>query len=197
MAIFKSFCAYRPSKANEVLIPALPYDVMNSEEAREMAKGNPLSFLHVDKAEIDFAPDVDHYAPEIYEKARENLISLEESGAMVHDEKPCLYIYRQVMHGRSQTGLVGCASIDDYINDVIKKHEHTLAKKEQDRIRMHSPIERRMSSSHWFRGCRTKRLPTICTSRQTRSSPIAATSPASCRYTHLPDSLSTPLSMGW
>ncbi len=134
MAIFKSFCAYRPSKANEVLIPALPYDVMNSEEAREMAKGNPLSFLHVDKAEIDFAPDVDHYAPEIYEKARENLISLEESGAMVHDEKPCLYIYRQVMHGRSQTGLVGCASIDDYINDVIKKHEHTLAKKEQDRI---------------------------------------------------------------
>ena len=134
MAIFKSFCAYRPSKANEALIPALPYDVMNSEEAREMAKGNPLSFLHVDKAEIDFAPDVDHYAPEIYEKARENLISLEESGAMVHDEKPCLYIYRQVMHGRSQTGLVGCASIDDYINDVIKKHEHTLAKKEQDRI---------------------------------------------------------------
>lgn len=134
MAVFKSFNAFRPSKETGSLIPALPYDVMNSEEAREMVKGNPYSFLHVDKAEIDLAPDVDHYSPEVYAKARENLLSLENSGALIRDEKPCLYIYRQVMNGRSQTGLVGCASIDDYINNVIKKHEHTLARKEQDRI---------------------------------------------------------------
>lgn len=134
MAVFKSFNAFRPNKECASLIPALPYDVMNSDEAREMVKGNPYSFLHVDKAEIDLAPDVDHYSKEVYEKAKDNLLSLENRGALVQDEKPCLYIYRQVMKGRSQTGLVGCASIDDYKNNVIKKHEHTLAKKEQDRI---------------------------------------------------------------
>ncbi|MCR5206851.1 MAG: DUF1015 family protein [Eubacterium sp.] len=134
MAVFKSFNAFRPSKQASTLIPALPYDVMNSDEAREMVKGNPYSFLHVDRAEIDLSPDIDHYSPEVYEKARENLLSLENSGALVRDEKPCLYIYRQVMNGRSQTGLVGCASVDDYINNVIKKHEHTLAVKEKDRI---------------------------------------------------------------
>ncbi len=134
MAVFKSFNAFRPNEECASLIPALPYDVMNSEEAREMVKGNPYSFLHVDKAEIDLAPDVDHYSKQVYEKARENLLSLENRGALIRDEKPCLYIYRQVMNGRSQTGLVGCASIDDYLNNVIKKHEHTLAKKEQDRI---------------------------------------------------------------
>ena len=134
MAVFKSFKAFRPSEECAEKIPALPYDVMNSDEAREMVKGNPLSFLHVDKAEIDLSPNIDHYSKEVYEKARENLLSLEEGGKLVEDEKPCLYIYRQVMNGRSQTGLVGCASVDDYINNVIKKHEHTLAKKEQDRI---------------------------------------------------------------
>ncbi len=134
MAIFKAFNAYRPSAECGDKIPAPPYDVMNSDEAREMAKGNPLSFLHVDKAEIDLSPNIDHYAPEVYEKARENLLSLEEGGKLVQDRQPCLYIYRQVMGGRSQTGIVGCAAIDDYINNVIKKHEHTLAKKEQDRI---------------------------------------------------------------
>ena len=134
MAVFKAFKAYRPSVENQALIPALPYDVMNSEEAREMVKGNPLSFLHVDKAEVDLSPDVDVYSQQVYDKARENLLSLEEGGKLIEDKKPCLYIYRQVMNGRAQTGLVGCAAIDDYINNVIKKHEYTLAKKEQDRI---------------------------------------------------------------
>ena len=134
MAVFKAFKAFRPSEKNQALIPALPYDVMNTEEAREMVKGNPLSFLHVDKAQIDFAKGFDQYSHEVYEKAKSNLLALEESGNMVQDEKPCLYIYRQVMNGRAQTGIVGCASIDDYKNNVIKKHEHTLAKKEQDRI---------------------------------------------------------------
>ena len=134
MAVFKAFKAYRPAKENQALIPALPYDVMNTEEAREMVKGNPLSFLHVDKAQIDFEKGFDQYSQQVYDKARENLLALENSGKMIQDETPCLYIYRQVMNGRSQTGIVGCASIDDYKNNIIKKHEHTLAVKEQDRV---------------------------------------------------------------
>lgn len=134
MAVFRGFRAYRPAEKNQALIPALPYDVMNSDEAREMVKGNPLSFLHIDKAEIDLPLGTDLYDTAVYEKAKENLISLEENGDLIQDSEPCLYIYKQVMNGRSQTGIVGCASIDDYMNNVIKKHEHTLAKKEQDRI---------------------------------------------------------------
>jgi len=134
MAVFKAFRAYRPSKKNQALIPALPYDVMSSEEAREKAKDNPLSFLHVDKAEIDLPADVDLYSPLVYEKAKENLQRLEENGDLILDEAPCFYIYRQDMNGRSQVGIAGCASIDDYKNNIIKKHEKTLDKKEQDRI---------------------------------------------------------------
>lgn len=134
MAVFRGFRAYRPAEKNQALIPALPYDVMSSDEAREMVKGNPLSFLHIDKAEIDLPLGTDLYDTAVYEKAKENLISLEENGDLIQDSEPCLYIYKQVMNGRSQTGIVGCASIDDYMNNVIKKHEHTLAKKEQDRI---------------------------------------------------------------
>lgn len=134
MAIFKPFKAYRPAEKNQSLIPALPYDVMNSSEAKKMVKGNPLSFLHVDKAEIDLPEGTDLYSQQVYDKAKENLLKLEENGDLIQDQTPCLYIYRQEMNGRVQTGIVGCASIDDYKNNVIKKHEHTLAKKEQDRI---------------------------------------------------------------
>lgn len=134
MAVFRGFRAYRPAEKNQSLIPALPYDVMSSDEAREIVKGNPLSFLHIDKAEIDLPLGTDLYDTAVYEKAKENLIALEENGDLIQDSEPCLYIYKQVMNGRSQTGIVGCASIDDYMNNVIKKHEHTLAKKEQDRI---------------------------------------------------------------
>lgn len=135
MAVFRGFKAYRPEESKQSLIPALPYDVMSSDEAREEVKGNPYSFLHVDKAEIDLPEGIDLYDEKVYEKAKENLLSLENSGALVQDNTPCFYIYRQVMNGRSQTGIAGCASIDDYKNNIIKKHEHTLAKKEQDRIR--------------------------------------------------------------
>ncbi len=134
MAVFKAFKAFRPSKENQSLIPALPYDVMNSQEARKMVQGKPLSFLYVDKAEIDLDENVDVYSQQVYNKAKENLLNLENSGALIQDSAPCLYIYKQVMNGRSQTGLVGCASIDDYKNNIIKKHEFTLARKEQDRI---------------------------------------------------------------
>lgn len=134
MAVFKPFKAFRPARRNQSLIPALPYDVMSSKEAAVMAQGNGLSFLHVDKAEIDLEEDVDIYSQRVYDKARENLLKLESNGDLIQDNKPCFYVYKQVMNSRSQTGIVGCASIDDYKNNVIKKHEHTLAKKEQDRI---------------------------------------------------------------
>lgn len=134
MAVFRPFRAVRPVKAHAAAVAALPYDVMNSAEARLAAQGNPLSFLHVDKAEIDLAPDIDPYDEAVYRKARENLDRLEKSGVCMQDERPCFYIYRQTMNGRSQTGLVGCASIDDYQNNVIKKHEFTRADKEEDRV---------------------------------------------------------------
>lgn len=134
MAVFKPFRAYRPAKWNQSKIPALPYDVMSSDEAREMVKGNPLSFLHIDKAEIDLPLGTDVYSQQVYDKARDNLLALEENGDLIQDASPCLYIYRQIMNGRAQTGIVGCAYVDDYKNNIIKKHEYTLAKKEQDRI---------------------------------------------------------------
>lgn len=135
MAIFKSFMAVRPTNENADKVAALPYDVMNSQEAREMVKGKPYSFLHVDKAEVDLDESIDIYDEKVYLKARENLDKLQSEGICKQDEKPCFYIYRQIMNGRSQTGLVGCASIDDYMNNIIKKHEFTRADKEADRIR--------------------------------------------------------------
>lgn len=135
MAIFKPFKALRPKNEYAHLVAALPYDVMNSEEAREMVKGNPYSFLHTDKAEIDLPEGTDIYSEEVYLKAKANLFALESEGICAMDSTPCFYIYRQVMNGRAQTGLVGSASIDDYISGNIKKHEFTRADKEADRIR--------------------------------------------------------------
>ncbi len=135
MAIFKPFKALRPTKEYASQVAALPYDVMNSEEAKEMVKGNPYSFLHIDKAEIDLPEGTDLYCDEVYCKASSNLKEYEEKGIMAQDETPCFYIYSQVMNGREQTGLVGCAWVDDYIENRIKKHELTRADKEADRIR--------------------------------------------------------------
>ena len=135
MANFRPFKALRPAKEYASKVAALPYDVMNSEEAKEMVKGNPYSFLHIDKAEIDLPAGTDLYSNEVYLKAADNLKKSEENGVMINDEKPCFYVYRQIMNGREQTGLVGCASVDDYINNRIKKHELTRADKEADRIR--------------------------------------------------------------
>ncbi len=135
MAILKPFKAVRPKDEYAEQVGALPYDVMNSEEAREMVKDKPYSFLHVDKAEVDLPLGIDIYSPEVYEKAKENLDALSENGICKQDEKPMLYIYRQIMNGREQTGIVGCTAVDDYLNNVIKKHEFTRADKEADRIR--------------------------------------------------------------
>ena len=135
MSVLRAFKGYRPTKELCSKVAALPYDVMSSAEAREMVKGDPYSFLHVDRAEIDLDPSVDIYSPEVYQKAAANLKKMIDDGIYIHDEKPCMYIYRLTMDGRSQTGLVACASIDEYIENKIKKHELTREDKEQDRIR--------------------------------------------------------------
>ncbi len=134
MSVLRPFKAIRPKKEYASRIAALPYDVMNSQEARHMVEGNPYSFLHVDKAEIDLPEDTYIYSEEVYEKAKQNLSSLVSDGILKKDEKSCLYIYKQTREGKVQTGIVGCASIDDYMNNIIKKHELTRADKEADRI---------------------------------------------------------------
>ena len=134
MAVFRPFKAIRPVPEFASKVAALPYDVMNSSEAAKMVKGNPYSFLHVDKAEIDLPEGTDLYSEQVYLKASENLKKLSADGICKQDEEPKIYIYRQIMNGRAQTGLVGCVSIDDYINNIIKKHELTRADKEADRI---------------------------------------------------------------
>ena len=135
MAVFRPFQAVRPVPALADKVAALPYDVMSSKEAREMVAGNPHSFLHVDKAEIDLDPSVDIYDDKVYAKAAENLKKMQEDGTYLQDAKPCYYIYRQIMNGRAQSGIVGCASVDDYLTGRVKKHELTRADKEADRIR--------------------------------------------------------------
>lgn len=135
MAIIKPFKAIRPVAELAAQVAALPYDVMDSDEAREMVKGNPYSFLHVDKAEIDLEPGIDLYDQQVYDKARENLEQMINNRVLQQDSQDNLYIYRQIMNDRSQTGLVACASIDDYLNNIIKKHELTRKDKELDRTR--------------------------------------------------------------
>ncbi|HCX61267.1 DUF1015 family protein [Sedimentibacter sp.] len=132
--IIKAFNGIRPIPELADKIAALPYDVMNSQEARIIVNDNPYSFLHVDKAEIDLDPSVDIYNHRVYEKARDNLNCMIEKGWLKKDGKKCFYIYKQVMGEHEQTGLVCCLSVDDYLNDRIKKHEHTRNDKELDRI---------------------------------------------------------------
>lgn len=136
MATVRAFKGFRP-KNQELAekIAALPYDVMNSEEAREAVKGNPYSFLHVDKAEIDLEKGIDLYDDRVYAKAAENLNKMIEDKIYIQDTNGALYIYRLTMDGREQTGIVGCTSVDEYLSGKIKKHELTRADKEQDRIR--------------------------------------------------------------
>ena len=135
MAVFRPFKAVRPKGSMAARVAALPYDVMSSAEAREMVKGDPYSFLHVDRAEVDLDPSVSIYDPAVYKKAGENLQKLLDDGINVREERPVYFIYRQVMGERAQAGIVGCASIDDYEQNIIKKHELTRQDKEEDRVR--------------------------------------------------------------
>ena len=135
MAVVKQFICIRPAKEHAAEVAALPYDVYNRKEACAAVKGNPLSFLNIDRAETQFSDDVDTYADCVYEKARELLDSQIADGIYVTDAGDHYYLYELTMDGRSQTGIVACCSIDDYVNGVIKKHENTREEKELDRIR--------------------------------------------------------------
>lgn len=134
MAVVRPFKGFRPKEDLVEKVASLPYDVMNRPEAKEMAKGNDLSFLHVVRSEMDVDDSISAYDEIVYQTARKNLDSMIEKGTLIQDETPKYYIYRQLMNGRVQTGLVGCTSVDDYMNNVIKKHEFTRPQKEQDRI---------------------------------------------------------------
>lgn len=135
MVNIKPFRGLRPRPDLTHRIAAKPYDVLNSEEARQEVAKEPLSFLNISRPEVHFPSAVSLYDDVVYEKGKEVFRSYIDKGYFVRDEQPCLYIYSQVMHGRRQTGLVAGSSIDDYFNDIIKKHELTLPAKENDRIR--------------------------------------------------------------
>ncbi|MCD7708351.1 MAG: DUF1015 domain-containing protein, partial [Clostridiales bacterium] len=135
MAEIRPFRAVRPSAEMASTVAALPYDVYSSDEAREIVKKNPKSFLAIDRAETQFEPGMSPYDDRVYEKAAQMLSDWTADGTFIRDGKPCFFLYELTMDGRSQTGIVGCASIDDYASGVIKKHENTRADKEEDRIR--------------------------------------------------------------
>ncbi len=135
MSRIKPFRAYRPRPEHAKDIASYPYDVISSDEARELAKGNPLSFLHVGKPEIDLDPAISHYDDRVYAKGVENLRRLISTGELVRDGAPCFYVYQQRMGDHVQAGLVGACSVREYEQDLIKKHEHTRKEKEDDRTR--------------------------------------------------------------
>lgn len=134
MASIQPFKALRPQPQLASQLASRPYDVLNSKEAREEAAGNPNSFLHITKSEIDLPEDIDIHTQAVYDKAKENLDAFIKRNILFREDKPCYYIYQLVMKGRSQTGLVAVSSVDDYEKDIIKKHEFTRPEKEQDRI---------------------------------------------------------------
>ncbi|MCX7863331.1 MAG: DUF1015 family protein [Bacteroidales bacterium] len=135
MAILKPFKGLRPPKHIAKDMAARPYDVLNSQEAREEAKGNPYSLLHITKPEIDLPEHIDEHDEQVYQKAKENFEKFLQNGWLVQDPDEYLYIYAQTMNGRTQYGLVGCAGVDDYLNGVIKRHELTRKDKEEDRMK--------------------------------------------------------------
>ena len=134
MSIIQPFKALRPQPQLAKQVASRPYDVLNSSEAKKEAAGNPASFLHVTKSEIDLAESVDIHDALVYEQAKENLTAFIKRDVLFRESKDCYYIYQLIMHGRSQTGLVCVSSVDDYENDIIKKHEFTRPEKELDRI---------------------------------------------------------------
>jgi uncharacterized protein (DUF1015 family) len=135
MAVIRPFRALRPAREAAAAVSSVPYDVVTTEEARQLAAGNPLSFLHVTRSEIDLPAATDPYSPEVYETARTNFATLRASAPMVTEDEPSLYFYRLRMAGDEQTGLAACFSLDEYEQDVIKKHERTRPDKEDDRTR--------------------------------------------------------------
>jgi len=134
MAVVKPFRGLRPPRSLVKNLACLPYDVMNTEEARKMAKGKECSLLHITRSEIDLPAYIDTHSEKVYNKSVENFGKWQKNGWLIQDKKPGFYIYAQTMKGRTQYGIVGCASVDDYLNGIIKKHELTRPDKEQDRM---------------------------------------------------------------
>ena len=132
----RSFRGLVPAPEHAAAVAAVPYDVVNRDEAHELAKDNPLNLLHVDRAEIDLDPDIDPYSGAVYEKARDTFLRLQQDGVLVRESGPCMYAYRQTMGDHQQTGLVAVCHIEDYEHDIIKKHEKTRPDKEDDRTRL-------------------------------------------------------------
>jgi uncharacterized protein (DUF1015 family) len=135
MATVTPFAALRPAPALASKVCELPYDVMSSAEAKDMADGNPLSFLHISKPEIDLPAGTDLYSDAVYQKGRDNFRKLIDDGVLKRDPQPCFHLYRQVMGGHSQIGIVGLASCQEYLENIVKKHELTRPDKEDDRVR--------------------------------------------------------------
>jgi uncharacterized protein (DUF1015 family) len=135
MAQLKAFKGLRPPKEIAAQLASRPYDVLNSEEAKEEARGNDYSLLHIIKPEIDLSADIDHYAQQVYDKAHDNFEAFRGKGWLTPDKEDYLYIYAQTMNGKTQYGLVGCAAVEDYMNNRIKKHELTRKVKEEDRMK--------------------------------------------------------------
>src|SRR5688572_17153171 len=135
MASIHPFRALRPTPERAADVSSVPYDVVSTEEARQLVVGNPLSFLRVTRSEIDLPPDTDPYASRVYAKARENFNALRRQAPLVSEERPSLYFYRLRMAAHEQTGIAGSFSVDEYESDIIKKHERTRRDKEDDRTR--------------------------------------------------------------
>lgn len=136
MLRIRAFQGLRPAGDFAGRVACVPYDVVDREEAAVLAKGNPYSLLHVDRAEIDLPAETDPYSPEVYARARANFLGLQKSGVLIRESEPCLYLYEQRMGTHAQTGLVAVCHIEDYENDIIKKHEKTRRDKEDDRTRL-------------------------------------------------------------
>src|SRR5690554_6640789 len=136
----KAFQGLRPNPAIVAKLASLPYDVVSTEEARELAKDNPLSFLHVVRAEIDLPGDTDPYSDAVYAKSKANFEKLQQDGHLIRESGPCLYLYQQRMGEHRQKGIVAACHIEDYENNIIKKHEKTRQQKEDDRTRLNRTL---------------------------------------------------------
>ena len=135
MVTLRPFKALRPDEKYVDRVAALPYDTMNTQEARMMAQGNPYNYLRIDRAEIDLPEGTDIHSDQVYAKAGQNLRAFIDDGVFVKEAEPALYIYREVMDGRAQVGIVGCVAVDESLDGTIKKHEHTKPDKVEDRTR--------------------------------------------------------------
>ena len=135
MTVIRPFFGVRPTEPLASSIAALPYDVFTREEAKTYSLSHPLSFLNIDRPETQFSDDTDMYSQKVYDKAYELFSNMFSDGSFIQDDTACFYLYALTMNGRTQTGIVGCTSIDDYLNGTIKKHENTREEKEMDRIR--------------------------------------------------------------